>query len=126
MHASSKCPNKTPKGEGSSSRPTKKSKNVVANSPDEVAEEMSVGFRLDKYWYDSTPFPKLHAILKNQNWKTLMSDFCCNSFYPNLMREFISNFSIENAVCSSTVKEIKIEFNCMMLGEWVWGSCSRI
>ena len=34
------------------------------------------------------------------------------------MREFISNFSIDNGVCSSVVKEIKIEFNCVMLGEW--------
>ena len=34
------------------------------------------------------------------------------------MREFISNFSIENGVCSSVVKDIKIEFNCLMLGEW--------
>ena len=34
------------------------------------------------------------------------------------MREFISIFSIDNGVCSSVVKEIKIEFDCMMLGEW--------
>ena len=47
-----------------------------------------------------------------------MSDFCCNPIYANLMREFISNFSIENGVCSSVVKEIKIEFNCMILCEW--------
>ena len=79
---------------------------------------MSVGFGLDKYWYDTSPFPQLHAIIKNQNWETLMTDFCCNPLYPNLMREFISNFSIENAVCSSVVREVKIEFNCVMLGEW--------
>ena len=118
MHAGSKRPNTTPKGGGSSSRPTKKSKNVDPNSSDEVAKEMSVGFGLDKYWYDSTPFPQLHDILKNKNWETLMSDFCCNPIYANLMREFISNFSIENGVCSSVVKEIKIEFNCMILCEW--------
>ena len=47
-----------------------------------------------------------------------MTDYCCNPFYPNLMREFISNFSIENGVCSSVVREVKIEFNCVMLGEW--------
>ena len=47
-----------------------------------------------------------------------MTNSCCNPIYPNLMREFISNFSIENGVCSSVFKEIKIEFNCMMLGEW--------
>ena len=47
-----------------------------------------------------------------------MSNFCCYPIYPNLMREFISHFSIENGVCSSVVKEIKIEFNWMILGEW--------
>ena len=78
---------------------------------------MSVGFGLDKYWYDSTPFPQLHAIIKNQRWETLMTDFCYNPIYPTLMREFISNFSIDNGICSSVVKEIKIEFKCMMLGE---------
>ena len=67
MHAGSKCPNTTLKGGGSSSRPTKKSKNVDPNNPNEVDKEMSVGFGLDKYWYESTPFPQLHAILKNQN-----------------------------------------------------------
>ena len=79
---------------------------------------MSLGFGLDKYWYDSTPSPQLHAILQNQNWETLMSDFCCNPIYPNLMREFISNFTIDSGVCSSIVKEIKIEFSSLMLGEW--------
>ena len=34
------------------------------------------------------------------------------------MREFISNFSIDNGVCSSVVKEIKIEFNSLILGDW--------
>ena len=34
------------------------------------------------------------------------------------MLEFNSNFSIDNGVCSSTVQDIKIEFNYMMLGEW--------
>ena len=47
-----------------------------------------------------------------------MFDFSCNLIYPNLMREFIKNFTIENGVCSSAVKEIKIEFNSLMLGEW--------
>ena len=47
-----------------------------------------------------------------------MSDFFCNPIYPNLMREFISNFSIDNGVCSSVVKQIKIKFNSLMLGEW--------
>ena len=28
------------------------------------------------------------------------------------------NFSIDNGVCSSVVKEIKIEFNSLMLREW--------
>ena len=48
-----------------------------------------------------------------------MSDFCCNSTYPNLMREFISKFSIDNGVYSSKIKEKKIEFNSLMLGEWL-------
>ena len=47
-----------------------------------------------------------------------MSNFYCNPIYPNLMREFISNFSNENGVFSSLVKDNKIEFNCMILGEW--------
>ena len=102
MQVDSKRPNTTPKS-------TKKSKNVDPDSSDEVAKEMSVGFGFNKYWYDSNPF---------RIRETLMSDYCCNPIYPNLMREFISNFSIENGVCSSVVKDIKIEFNCLMLGEW--------
>ena len=47
-----------------------------------------------------------------------MTDFCCNPRCPNLMRDFISNFSIDDGVCSSVVKEIKIKFNCVMLEEW--------
>ena len=47
-----------------------------------------------------------------------MTDFCYNPIYPNLMHEFISNFSIDNGDCCGTFKEIKIKFNCMMLGEW--------
>ena len=47
-----------------------------------------------------------------------MADYCCNPIYPDLMRAFISNFSIDNGVCLSVVKEIKIEFNSLMLGEW--------
>ena len=117
MHSRTKRQNITPIG-GSSSRTLKKTKTVDPNSPEEIAEEMSVGFGLDKHWYVSTSFPQLHVILKNQNWETLMSDFCCNPIYPNLMCEFISNFSIENGFCSSVVKEVKIEFNSMMLGEW--------
>ena len=79
---------------------------------------MTVGFSLDKYWYESTPFLQHHAILQHQYWETLMIEYCCNPIYPNLMREFILNFSIDNGVCSSMVKEIKIEFNSLMLGEW--------
>ena len=117
MHDGSKRQNISTK-KGLSSRLTKKVKTVDPNSPEEIAKEMSVGFGLNKYWYDTTPFPQLDAIIKNQSWETLMTDFCCNLLYPNLMREFISNFSIDNGVCSSFVKEIKIEFNCVMLGEW--------
>jgi hypothetical protein len=79
---------------------------------------MTVGFGLEKYRYESNPFPQLHAILQNQGWEILICDYSCNPIYPNLMREFIKNFTIENGVCSSTVKEIKIEFNSLMLGEW--------
>ena len=98
MHAGTKRLNDTPKG-NSSSKPTKRIKQVDHNSAEEISKEISVGFGLEKYWYDSTPFPQLHAILQNQCWETLMSDFCCNPIYPNLMREFISNFSIDNGVC---------------------------
>ena len=61
MQAGSNRPNTTPKGGGLSSRPSKKSKNIDLDSPYEIAKEMSVGFGLDKYWYDSTLFPQLHA-----------------------------------------------------------------
>ena len=47
-----------------------------------------------------------------------MIEYYCNPIYPNLMRKFILNFSIDNGVCSSMVKEIKIEVNSLMLGEW--------
>ena len=59
MQVGSKRPNTTPKGRGSSSRPSKKSKNVDPDSSDEVAKEIFVGFGLEKYWYDSNPFPQL-------------------------------------------------------------------
>ena len=117
MHAGTKHNNTTPKG-GSLSRLTKRTKQVDPNSGEEIPKEMLVGFGLHKYWYASKPFPQLHAILQNQNWESLTFEFCCNSIYPNLMREFISNFSIDNGVCSSIVNEIKIEFNSLMLGEW--------
>ena len=80
---------------------------------------MIVGFGRDKQWYESTFFPQLHAILQNQFWESLMAEYCCNPIYPELMREFVSNFSIDNGVCTSIVKEVKIEFNSLMLGEWL-------
>ena len=107
----------SPKG-GSSSKVVKRSKLADPNSAEEVAKEMSVGFGLDKYWYDSTYFPKLHDILQNQEWEILMTNFSCNSIFPNLMREFILNFSNDCGTCSSSVKNIKIEFNSALLGEW--------
>ena len=67
MHAGTKRQNTTPKGE-SSSRPTKRIKQVDPNSAEEISKEMLVGFGLDKYLYDFTPFPQLHAILQNQSW----------------------------------------------------------
>ena len=88
MHARTKRQNSTSKDE-SLSKPTKRIKQVDSNSAEEISKEMSVGFGLDKYWYDSTPFPQLHAISQNQNWETLMSNFFCNPKYSNLMREFI-------------------------------------
>ena len=117
MHVGTKRAFSTTKG-SVSSKPAKKAKVVDPDCAEEIAKEMSVGFGLDKYWYDSTPFPQLHAILSNQGWEELMSNFSCNSIYPHLIREFIQNFSIDNGVCSSTIKDIKIEFNSLMLGEW--------
>ena len=65
MHAGTKRPNDTPKG-NSSSKPTKRAKQVDPNSAEEISKEMSIGFGVDKHWYDSRPFPQLHAILQNQ------------------------------------------------------------
>ena len=48
-----------------------------------------------------------------------MAEYCCNPIYPDLMCEFISNFSIDNGVCTSKVKEVKIELTSLMLGEWL-------
>ena len=48
-----------------------------------------------------------------------MAEYCCNLIYPDLMCEFISKFSIDNGVCTSKVKEVKIEFNSLTLGEWL-------
>ena len=73
-HAGTKRQNPTPKG-GSSSRIAKRSKHADPNSAEEVSKEMSVGFGLDKYWYDSTHFPQLHDILQNQEWEVLMPNF---------------------------------------------------
>jgi len=64
MHAGSKRTLSNPKG-SSSSRPAKRIKQADPNSAEELAKEMPVGFGLDKYWYDSNPFPQLHAILSN-------------------------------------------------------------
>ena len=103
---------------GSSSKVVKRSKHNDPNSAEEISKEMSVGFGLDKYWYDSTHFPQLHDILQHQEWEVLISNFSSNSIFPTLMREFISNFSNDCGMCSSTVKNIKIEFNGALLGEW--------
>ena len=50
------------------------------NSAEEVAKEMSVGFGLDKYWYDSNSCPQLHAILSNQGWEILMYTYLAIPF----------------------------------------------
>ena len=115
MHVGKKQPNDAAT-EKSLSRSAKRAKNNDPNSAEEISKEMIVGFGLEKYWYESTPFPQLHAILQNQYWETMMKDYCCNPIFPNLMRQFILNFSIDNDVCLSVVKEIKIEFNILMLG----------
>ena len=78
-----------------------------------------VGFGLDKKWYDSTSFLQLHTILQTQSWESLIAEYCCNPLYPKLMREFVSNFLLNHGVCSSSVKEVKIEFNSQKLGEWL-------
>ena len=80
---------------------------------------MSVGFGLDKIWYESTVFPQLHTILQNQHWESLMAEYCCNPIYPEVIREFILNFSINNGVCSSNIKGVKIEFDSVKLKEWL-------
>ena len=46
----------SPKG-GSSSKVVKRSKQSDPNGAEEISKEMSVGFGLDKYWYDSVHFP---------------------------------------------------------------------
>ena len=117
MHVSNKRPINSPVDK-SLSKYAKRAKNNDYNCAEEVSTEMTVGFDLEKYWYESTPFPQLHAILQHQYWETLRIEYCYNPIYPNLMREFTLNFSIDNGVCSSMVKDIKIEFNSLMLGEW--------
>ena len=47
-----------------------------------------------------------------------MTEYSCNSIFPNIMREFISNFSNDCGMCSSVVRNIKIEFNSALLAEW--------
>ena len=85
----------------------------------ELSKEMIVGFGLDKQWYESTSFPQLHSILQTQLWETLMAEHYCNPMYPELIREFALNFSIDNGVCTSSIKKVKIEFNSQILGEWL-------
>ena len=112
----------SPKSE-SSSKAVKRLKQVDPNSAEEIAKEMSVGFGVDKYWYDSTHFPQLHTILKFQEWEVLMTEYSCNPIFPNIMREFISNFSNECGMCSSMVRNMKLEFNSLC---WQNGSIFRM
>ena len=98
---------------------SKRAKVVVPVSAEELSKEMIVGFGLDKQWYESNFFPQFHAILQNQFWESLMAEHCCNPMYPELMREFVLNFSFDNGVCTSVVKGIKIEFNSLILGGWL-------
>ena len=104
MHASNKRKRDSTSKKSSSA---KKAIVTVHLNVEELSKEMIVGFGLDKQWYESTFFPQLHAILQTQFWESLMAEYCCNSMYPELMREFVLNFSIDDGVCSSSVKEVK-------------------
>ena len=79
MHVGNKRPIDTPI-EKSLARSSKRTKQSDPNNAEEISKEMSVGFGLDKYWYESTPFPQLHAILQNQYWETLMADIVVTPF----------------------------------------------
>ena len=102
-----------------STHSTKKMKVTHYSNAEELSKEMSVGFGLDKEWYESTIFPKFHEILQTQKWESLMSVYCCNPIYPDIMHEFISNFAVHDGVCSSSIKDIDIEFDSLTLGEWL-------
>ena len=66
------------------------------------------------------PFSLSYTLyLQTQSWESLIVEYCCNQIYPKLMREFVLNFSVNHGVCSSSVKEVKIEFNSQKLGEWL-------
>ena len=116
MHASNKRKRDSTSKKSSSA---KKAIVTVHLNVEELSKEMIVGFGLDKQWYESTFFPQLHAILQTRFWESLMAEYYCNPMYPELMREFVLNFSVDNGVCSSSVKEVKIEFNSQILGEWL-------
>ena len=118
MHASNKR-KRNSTSRKSSSNSAKKAKVTVHLNAEELSKEMIVGYGLDKQWYESTSFPQLHAILQTQFWETLMAEHCCNPMYPELIREFVLNFSVHNGVCTSSIKNVKIEFNGQILGEWL-------
>ena len=116
IHAGSK------RSRGSKKPPTRSVKKMKVThylNAEELSKEMSVGFGLDKEWYETANFPHFHKILQTQHWESLMCDYCCNPIYPEIMREFISNFSINDGVCFSSIKEIEIEFDSLTLGEWL-------
>ena len=72
MHVGNKRPSDSTMNK-SLSTSAKRAKVAVPNSAEELSKEMSVGFGLDKHWYESTFFPQLHAILQNQFWESLMA-----------------------------------------------------
>ena len=82
MHVGNKRPLDTPTHK-SLSKSANRAKKSDPNSAEEISKEITAGFGLDKYWYESNPFPQLHAILQNQHWETLMTDYCCNPIKPD-------------------------------------------
>ncbi|XP_057540621.1 uncharacterized protein LOC130818467 [Amaranthus tricolor] len=88
MHVGSKRPIDSTMNK-SLSKSAKRAKIAVPNSAEEISKKMI---------------------------ESLMAEYCCNPIYPDLMREFILKFSIDNVVCTSKVKEVKIEFNSLTLG----------
>ena len=61
MHVNSKRPIDTTVDK-SLSKSAKRAKNADPKSAEEVSKELTVGFGLDKHWYETTLFPQLLAV----------------------------------------------------------------